>query len=206
MSAALQVVQDPAAAESLLKPDRLRILERLAQPDSAAGVAKRLEMPRQTVNYHLRELEKAGLVEFVENRMKGNCRERVLRAAARSYLISPAALGSLGVSASEARDRFSSAYLVSAAARLIHEVAFARQRAAEASKSIATLSLETSIRFSSAQARHAFAEDLANAVAQLATKYHDPKAPGGRTFRLMAGCWPAVTPSAPASTQPVNLE
>ena len=45
---------------------------------------------------HLHELEKEGFVEFVEQRPKGNCLERVVRATARSYVISPAALGLLG--------------------------------------------------------------------------------------------------------------
>src|SRR5450759_4137449 len=95
MTAAIQVVQSAASAERLLKPERLQILGQLAQPDSAAGVAKRLKLPRQTVNYHLRELEKDGFVEFIEKHPKGNCLERVVRATARSYVISPVALGAL---------------------------------------------------------------------------------------------------------------
>src|SRR5262247_591671 len=103
------------------------MLQLLVEPDSATGVAKRLGMSRQTANYHLRELEKEGLIEFVEQRAKGNCLERVVRASARSYVISQAALGAVGVQAVEVRDRFSSAYLVSAAARTIHDVTVLRQ-------------------------------------------------------------------------------
>ena len=66
MAAAVQVIQSAAAAEKLLKPERLRILELLTEPDSASGIARRLSLPRQTVNYHLRELEKEGFVEFVD--------------------------------------------------------------------------------------------------------------------------------------------
>src|SRR5262245_29402349 len=116
MAAALQVIQSVSSAAALLKPDRLRVLELLYEPDSAAGVAKRLELPRQTVNYHLHELEAEGFVEFVEQRKKGNCLERVVRAAARSFVISPAALGPLGANTYTARDRFSCSYLVAAAA------------------------------------------------------------------------------------------
>ena len=54
MAAAVQVIQSAPAAEKLLKPERLRILELLAEPDSATGLAKQLGLPRQTVNYHLR--------------------------------------------------------------------------------------------------------------------------------------------------------
>jgi hypothetical protein len=59
----------------------------------------------------------------------------------------------LGESAAGVRDRFSAAYLVSAAARTIRDVAVLRQRAGKAGKRLATLMLETGIRFASAEAR-----------------------------------------------------
>ena len=73
-----------------------QLYQQLAEPDSASGVARRLGLPRQQVNYHLRELEKQGFLEFIEERRKGNCMERLVRATARTYLISPEALGHLG--------------------------------------------------------------------------------------------------------------
>ena len=39
-----------------------------------------LGLSRQKVNYHLRALEDAGLVEHVEDRRRGNCTERIVRA------------------------------------------------------------------------------------------------------------------------------
>src|SRR5579864_2284094 len=173
MATAVQVIQSAAAAEKLLKPERLRLLELLSEPDSATGLAKRLKLPRQTVNYHLRELEQEGFVELVEQRLKGNCVERVVRATARSYVISPQALGTLGLEASQVRDQFSAAYLVSAAARTIRDVSILRQRADKAGKKIATLTLETEIRFANAQARNEFTEEVLSLVAKLATKFHD---------------------------------
>lgn len=206
MPSAIQVVQSTVHAECLLKPDRLRILEMLADPDSASGVARRLDLPRQTVNYHLRELEKAGFVEFVEQRAKRNCLERVVQATARSYVISPVALRKLGLAAGSARDQFSSAYLVSAAARAIRDVAVLRGRAAKAGKRLATLSLETEIRFASAEARKEFTDELLNAVARLAAKYHDARAEGGRTFRLMLGAYPAITRQEAPDDASVNMD
>ena len=80
-SAPIQVIQSADTAATLFSPARMRILEHLSKPDSAAGVARRLELPRQQIGYHLRELEQAGLVELVEERRKGNCIERVVRTA-----------------------------------------------------------------------------------------------------------------------------
>jgi len=206
MSSAVQVIQSPAAAEKLLKPDRIRMLELLAQPDSATGLARRLNMTRQTVNYHLRELEKEGLVELVEERLKGNCRERFVRATARSYVISPLALGALGGEPGAVRDKFSAAYLVSAAARAIRDVSILRSRADKAGKKLATLTLETEVRFSDAKARQEFAEELVNTVARLATKYHQEDAKDGRSFRFLVGAYPAITKQEPVDQDSVKLE
>ena len=88
----LAVIEDPAVAEVSLDPVRSRLLAELAEPASATTLAGRLGLPRQNVNYHLRALEEHGLVELVEERRKGNMTERLLRATALSYVISPAAL------------------------------------------------------------------------------------------------------------------
>ena len=188
----MAVVRETSRAAHLLDPMRVQLLERLAEPGSASTLARDLGLPRQRINYHLRELEKAGLVELVEERRKGNCTERLVKATARSYLISPEVLGSLGRTQEEQQDRFSASYLIAAAARLLHDLSEHSAKAAAAKKRVATLALETDIRFATAEARTAFAEELATAIARLATKYHDETAPGGRTVRLLVGAYPKV--------------
>src|SRR5476649_377529 len=96
----------------MLQPLRLRILELASEPASATSLAPALGVPRQHVNYHLRELERAGLVEFVEERKRGNCIERLYRSIARSYVIAPAALTGVGADTNRVQDRASSEYLV----------------------------------------------------------------------------------------------
>lgn len=194
----IAALKDVAAAAALLDPLRLRILEELAEPASASGLARRLKLPRQKLNYHLRALEKHGLAELVEERRRGNCTERVLRASARSYLISPAALGALGADPERVQDRFSSSYLIAIAARIIRELAVMQEEAAKAQKRLATLTLQTEIRFASAQQRHRFAEELAQSMADLTAKYHDGEAEGGRSFRFVMGVYPKVK-TAPAA-------
>jgi len=193
MQAAVQVIQDPVQASTVLEPERLRLLEMLAEPDSASGVARKLGIQRQKINYHLQQLQRDGFVELVEERRKGNCMERVMRATARSYVISPAALGQLGLTREEAGDRYSAAYLITAAARVIREAAVLRARADRAQKKLATFTLETEVRFASAADRAAFAEELANTVARLTAKYHSESSPSGRNFRFVVGVYPAIT-------------
>ena len=77
----------PAAVQQAIGED----VAALAEPGTATTLAAKTGLTRQKVNYHLRALEQHGLVELVEERRKGNCTERVLRATASSYVISPAA-------------------------------------------------------------------------------------------------------------------
>jgi DNA-binding transcriptional ArsR family regulator len=72
----VEVIEDAGAAAIALDPIRSRILSELAQPASAAGLAVRLGLARQKVNYHLRELEKSGLVRIAEKRKWGGLTER----------------------------------------------------------------------------------------------------------------------------------
>jgi hypothetical protein len=136
-------------------------------------------------------LEKQGLVEPVGERKVRNCTERLVRAVARSYLISPATLGELAVDPASIRDQASSAYLVAVAARMIREVAEQRQRAQGAGKRLPTLTLQADVRFASPKEQNAFASELSEEVARLIAKYHCEDAPEGRRFRVMAGSYPA---------------
>ncbi len=188
----LSLLREPERAATLLNPLRIRLLGYLRQPDSASGLARRLGLPRQRVNYHLRELEKEELVELVEERKKGNCVERLLRASARSYLISPEALGDLAADPAQLTDRFSWAYLAATAARAIHDLGELRARADAAGKRLATMTMESEVRFATASARESFARELSQAVASLVAKYHDEKAARGRRFKLMLGVYPAI--------------
>ena len=187
----LDVIRSPDTAMRLLQPLRRRILENLNEAQSATGLARRLGLARQKVNYHLRELEKDGLVVLVEERRRGNCTERMLKATARSYLISPEVLGALGSRPEEIRDRFSAAYLVATAGRAVRDVAELQGRADDAGQRLATLTLTSEVCFASAQARNAFAEELSTTLAELSARYHDEDAPGGRRFRFFVGGHPA---------------
>jgi len=198
------VIDDPAAAEASLNPIRARLLADLAEPGSATMLASRVGLARQKVNYHLRELERHGLVELVEERRKGNCFERVLRATARSFVISPEALGVVGANPEAGADRLSSAYLLASAGRIIREVGALEAQARAEDKRLATLTLDADVRFANSERRAQFARELTDAVARLAAKYHDERAPGGRRFRLLAAVHPAPTEGASHGTDPAR--
>src|SRR5687768_15332822 len=135
----LKVINDPEAAVALLDPARRTVLQHLAEPESATGVAKALGLPRQRVGYHVRELEKHGFIEAIEERKKGNCIERVLRATAKKFIVSPVALGALGLDARAVTDVLSSDYLIATAAQTIRDVSKLREGADAAGKTLPTL-------------------------------------------------------------------
>lgn len=198
MGAALKqmdVLSDPAQAAVLLDPVRLRLVGALREPDSASGVARRLGLPRQKVNYHLRELERFGLVELVEERRKGNCTERIVRSVASSYLINPEVLGEVGPRPEGVRDRLSWAYLMSLAARTIRELAVLRERADRVDQRLATMGIDAEVRFADAAQMTAFADELTRCVAGLVAKYHNASAPDGRCYRFILGAHPSLTKS-----------
>jgi DNA-binding transcriptional ArsR family regulator len=196
INAPLEVIHQARAASAALHTTRRALLAALAEPDSAAGLGRRLGLPRQRLNYHLRELERCGLVACVEERKKGNCTERVLRATARAFVISPGALGTLGPTLEAAQDRLSASYSVAAAARTIQEISTLESTARAAKKRVATLAIDAEVRFGSAERRAAFAAELSDALTQLVAKYHDDGAAGGRTFRLLTLVHPLPSPSA----------
>ena len=187
------VIEDPAAAESSLDPIRARLLAELAEPASASTLAPRVGLTRQKANYHLRALERHGLVELVEERRRGNCTERVLQATAASYVISPSALSPLAPDPSHDPDQRSARWLLALAGRLVREVGELITAASEAGKPLATLGIDSEIRFASAKDRAAFVAELASAVNGLATRYHDESAPGGRPHRFILALHPIIT-------------
>lgn len=188
----VEVIADPAAAEASLDPVRARLLAELAEPGSAAGLAEKVGLPRQNVNYHLKALERHGLVELVDERRKGNVTERVLRATAASYVISPTALAALQPDPSRSPDRLSARWMIALASRLVRDVGELLVGAAKARKRLATFAMDGEVRFASARDRAAFAEELAAAVTSLIGKYHDESADGGRSHRVIVAVHPSV--------------
>ena len=186
------VIEDAAAAEVSLDPVRARLLAELAEPASATMLSTRVGLPRQKVNYHLRALEKHGLVELVEERRKGNVTERMMRATAASYVISPTALAAVQPDPARSPDRLSARWLLAVAGRLVRDVGLLITGAAKAQQRVATFALDGEVRFASAADRAAFAEELTTAVTTLVGKYHDEAAGKGRPHRVVVAVHPSV--------------
>jgi DNA-binding transcriptional ArsR family regulator len=186
----LAVIDDPAVAGISLDPIRGKLLAELAEPGSATTLGAKLGVPRQKLNHHLRTLERHGLIELVEERRKGNCTERVLRATAASYVISPRVLAGMQPDPAIDPDRQSARWLLALAARMVREVGEMLTGATRARKRLATYAMEGEIHFATAADRSAFAAELTTALTALVAKYHDESAPGGRDYRIITAVHP----------------
>ncbi len=196
---AVQVIDRPREAALLAAPVRQRILEELAQPGSASSVARRLGLTRQAAGYHVRQLADAGFLEVVREEARRGCTERFYRRKAEHFVVSNAVIGKSGLDARRLKDRFSSAYLAALASQVADEVARGREDADAGGRGLPTLAASVDIRFATPADRARFADELMHAVASLAAKYHDDRAPDGRTYRAIVGAYPAPSRRSGAS-------
>jgi hypothetical protein len=192
-------VRSPEAARSLLDPLRRQILERLGHPGSSSSVAQSLDLPRQRVNYHVRELENGGLLRHVEDRRRGNCVERVVQATAQRYVVDPGVLGTLAPSDPPLRGRaesFSSGTLLRSAAQTLRRVGELHDEALGTGRRVPAMCLEARIRFRSPREEIEFAEAMERVLREMTDRYDDPSAEGGRTFRMTVHGHPDAAPPA----------
>jgi Helix-turn-helix domain len=207
----VDLVRERAHAAALLHhPLRLKILAALAEPDSATGVARRMNLPRQTVNYHVGGWARPRFLARAGRRRRRHLFEQCYVATARGYVLSPELLGQLAADPAHVTDTFSAKYLLGLASKLQSELARSAELAAAAGKRIATLSINTELRFASPEQRAAFTSELQRAIVEVAGRHSSPfsKADGsaaeGRPYRLVLGCYPippAKEPEFPLPTE-----
>ncbi|ADB30842.1 transcriptional regulator, ArsR family [Kribbella flavida DSM 17836] len=185
----MKLLEEPEAVRAALSPLRRELLRRLREPASATQLATALDMPRQRLNYHLRALEKAGLVELVEERQRRGCVERILRAASVAFVVDPSVMQG---EFTRLHDQYAAEHLVEVASGTVRDVARMQQKADAAGKRLLTFTLETEVRFAEPGDVHRFTDALTEAVRQVVESFD---APGGRPYRLVAGGHPAPRPT-----------
>jgi DNA-binding transcriptional ArsR family regulator len=181
----VDVLTESERLRGTLSPVRRRLLAELREPASASSLAARLGESRQRLNYHLRELERGGLVELVEERQRRGRVERVLRATAGAVIVAPAVAGELPAD----QDRFAVDALLTATARTFNDVARMREGATRAGKRLVTFAIEAEVGFDHPADITRFADQLADQVAELASQFGATGA--RRRYRLLIGGHPA---------------
>ena len=193
----MALLAEPEQLRGALAPLRRRLLARLRTPASATELAREFDVSRQKLNYHLRQLEAAGLIELVEQRQRRGFTERILRARADAYVIDPALMsdeaGAAG-SADAARvgDRHAAERLVAVAANTVREVTRMQAAADQAGRRLLTFTIETQVRLATPADLHRFTDALATAIATVVSDFDHP---GGRPYRVIGAGHPAPDPT-----------
>ncbi len=168
------------------------------EPASATELARRLGLPRQRVNYHVRELQRAGLLRAAGRLRRRNLIEQRYVATARSYVLAPALLGPLAPDWRSIADPASADYVLALAEQVRSDVARASEEAAAEGKRLSTLSVKSQFRFETAEERTRFTEAVRQALVEVIARYTSPNLradgrPGrGRPYRLVLACYPVA--------------
>ncbi|MCZ6561108.1 MAG: helix-turn-helix domain-containing protein [Gammaproteobacteria bacterium] len=183
MKSELMVVSDRQTMALLADPLKAEILREMNQPQTTAELAQLINMPRQKLGYHVRQLEEAGLLLTVGESRRGNCVAKQLQAVARHFVISKT-----DPDAQVAPDRFSSNWLVEQSARTIREIGVLSADAA-GEEQVQAVTLDAEIAFDNLQEQQAFAQELSEIIGALAARYGSDS-PVARRFRVLAASYP----------------
>ena len=193
----VETITDGSRAAVLVQhPLRPRILSLAREPASATQIAAALGEGRQKVNYHVRQLHRAGLLKAAGRRKKRNMVEQRFIATARAYVLAPQLVGPLAAEAARVADVLSASHLVALASQSQAELATVMEAAAAQGKRVATLSMSAELRFESTEQREGFAQALQGALTKVVAEYASPmtrrdgSAGAGRPYRLVVGCYP----------------
>lgn len=187
-------VQDAETLQALSHPTRVAILEALREPASAAAVARTIGQSRQRVNYHLKELEGAGLVQRVGEERTGNFVSSLYRAVARSFVVSPKVAWADPRRLAAMRDQHSLETLVELGERLQRDAIELLDRAAFDGEQIASASVTADVRFASEEDRAAFMDAYLRTLRELLERYG---ARDGEAYRAAIAVYPAAAKAQP---------
>ncbi len=192
--AATALLAEPDRVRLALSPIRRELLARLREPSSATQLAVALDLSRQRVNYHLRALEEAGLVELVEERPRRGCVERILVARADAFVVDPDVLD--GDRDPRPRDHRAAEHLIATATGAVRDVARMQDAAQRAGKRLLTFTVETEVRIAAPADLDRYASALADAVRRVTEEFTAASGAGGRRYRVIAAGHPASADGA----------
>jgi DNA-binding transcriptional ArsR family regulator len=201
----LETISNAGRAAALLHPLRLRLLSLSREPVSAAELARRLGLPRQRVNYHVRALERAGFLRPAGRQRRRNMIEQRYVATARAFVLSAGLLGSVGADWRNIGDTASPEYLLALAEQVRADLEQAAGQARAEGKPITTFSLKSQFRFENAAQRTEFTSAVREAIVGVIARHASPNRlesgrPGrGRPYRLVLACYPAPEQADAAS-------
>lgn len=194
----LLYIQDIDQAAALFQPLRVQLLKQMVEPRSCNDMAEVVGESPQKVYYHVKILERAGLVEKTSEQRVRGIMQGFYQAKARAYWLSPHIVGRLG-GRRRTQDQMSLGFLLSLAEELQTDVAALAQHPVghlrQEREEVPSLGLSAQITLRDGNERAAFMQEVQSLFQALARKYGrqspDPAVEADdHTFQLMLACYP----------------
>jgi DNA-binding transcriptional ArsR family regulator len=163
------------------------MLEALREPASAAALGRQLGHPRQRVNYHLKALKEAGLVERVGTRRQGGFVETLYRSVARAFVVSPEVAWADPRRLEVLRRQHSLETLVGIGERLQSDAVALLDRATFDGEQISSAAVHAEVHFASEEERAAFMREYLQATRELLDRYGTDE---GAPYRIVLAVHP----------------
>jgi len=155
---------------ALLNPLRGEIVAHLQKPASATEVARQLSETPQRINYHLKSLEKVGIVRRVGTRQVRNLVEVLFQAVAKSFILAES-LSMKPETMRKLKDQGALAHLITSSERMKQDALLLMEQSDE-NEIIASAALQLQVTLADSDQRNAFVEEYVSLVQKLVAKYH----------------------------------
>lgn len=193
-------IEQVSQATTLFKPMRVEILKQMGEPRTCSELAAYFGESPQKIYYHVKAMEKAGLVlKTGERRVRGTV-EGFYQAKARSYWLAPSLVSQVG-GQRLVREQLSLGMLLSLAEEIQEDIG---HLAHETAREVPSLGLSAYIHLP-VEARAMFLQEVQEIFQGLARKYglvsgdapEQEQGDPGNTFRLVLACYPKDEPALP---------
>lgn len=179
-------LESPEQALALLNPLRAEILRILSEPSSASEVGRQLGEAPQKINYHLKALEKVGLIRRSGTRQVKNLIEVLYQSIARTFII-PESFGWPEETVSKLKEQGALRHLITLSERMRSD-ALRLMEASDEAEEVPSATMETEVYLPDEADRQAFIRDYAEAMKALAEKYRTPDKKNG--YRVLMAVYP----------------
>lgn len=166
-------IESPEQATVLLNPLRGEIIAQLLEPGSAAEVARTLGETAQRINYHLKALEKAGLVQRVGTRQVRNLVEVLYRSIAKTFVLAES-LSMKPETLQKLKDQSSLAHLVTTSERIRRDAMLLMEQS-DIGEEIPSVTMQLQVHLCTEQERQSFIEEYTAMVGRLVERYSSSK-------------------------------
>jgi DNA-binding transcriptional ArsR family regulator len=179
-------LENPEQALALLNPLRVEILRIMNEPASASEVGRQLRETPQKINYHLKSLEKVGLIQRSGSRQVKNLIEVLYQSISKNFII-PESFGWSEETVSRMKDQGALTHLITISERMRSD-ALQLMETSEQNVEIPSAAMETEVYLPDEADRQAFIHDYAEAIKLLAEKYRTDSR--NNAYRVLMAVYP----------------